>query len=107
MDPVADEVGSGEGPLARSWRLNPLIELRWHDWGDDSVVHEARSGQLFQLDALSAAVMACFEAGIGGESEVLAALRADLGDADAELPDTVAALVEQFHRLGWLEPIIP
>lgn len=95
-------------PLASRWALNPLIEPHWHDWGQDSVVLEARSGQLFQFDALSAAVMACFEDGATELDEVIADLARDLDAAsDGEFGDTVRALVEEFHRLGWLEPIIP
>ena len=89
------------------WSPNPLIEPLWHDWGEDSVVLEARSGQLFQFDALSAAVMACFEAGATHIEDVIADLARDLGVApDGELADTVRTLVQEFHRLGWLEPII-
>jgi PqqD family protein of HPr-rel-A system len=90
-----------------AWRLNPLIELHWRDWGDDSVVLEARSGQLFQFDPLRAAMMACFEEGPRLVAEVADALAADLGStADDEFRETVANAVQEFHRLGWLEPII-
>lgn len=87
-------------------RLNPLVELHWRDWGEDSVVLEARSGQLFEFDALSAALMGYFESGLTSEAEVLAELQADLGAVDDELVDTVRSLVQEFRRLGWLEPII-
>lgn len=94
-------------PVAAAWRTNPLIELHWRDWGDDSVVFEARSGQLFQFDPLAAALMACFEAGPRVLDGVVAELAGDLGvPAEGEVGDTVHALVEEFRRLGWLEPII-
>lgn len=92
--------------LPQRHRVNPLVELHWHDWGEDSVVLEARSGQLFEFDALSAALMAYYESGLQGEDEVLAELKADLGMLDDELIDTVRSLVQEFRRLGWLEPII-
>jgi PqqD family protein of HPr-rel-A system len=81
--------------------------LHWRDWGEDSVVLEARSGQLFHFDPLSAALMACFEEGPQPFEDVLDALSSDLGVApDGEFRDTVQAIVEEFRRLGWLEPII-
>ena len=92
---------------AQSWSLNPIVELHWRDWGDDSVVLEARSGQLFQFDALSAAVMACIEEKPQPVGQVLQALSADLGvSGGVEFRETVLAIVEEFRRLGWLEPII-
>lgn len=92
---------------AAAWRTNPLIELHWRDWGDDSVVFEARSGQLFHFDPLGAALMACFEAGPRALDGVLAELAGDLGvPPEGEFADTVHALVQEFRRLGWLEPII-
>lgn len=67
---------------------------------------EARSGQLFEFDALSAALIGYYESGLQTEEEVLAELKADLGALDDELIDTVRSLVQEFRRLGWLEPII-
>ena len=97
---------SPEG-AAGSLAPNPLIELHWRDWGDDSVVLEACSGQLFHFDALSAAIMACFEDGPKRLEQVLDALSSDLGTSvSADLRETVASVVEEFRRLGWLEPII-
>jgi PqqD family protein of HPr-rel-A system len=92
---------------ASVWRVSPLVELHWRDWGEDSVVLEARSGQLFHFDPLSAALMACFEEGPQPFADVIGALSSDLGVApDGEFRDTVQAIVEEFRRLGWLEPII-
>ena len=97
---------AGPSP-ARLWRINPLIDLHWQDWGGDSVALEACSGQLFQFDPLWAALMACFEQGLRSVDEVAAALASDLGlDADGEFRETVLAIVQEFRRLGWLEPII-
>lgn len=91
-----------------AWKftLNPLVDLYWNDWGEDSVVLEARSGQLFQFDALSAAVMACIEGGSQSEPEILAEIRNDLGRVDDEVSETVRAVVQEFRALGWIEPII-
>ncbi len=100
--------GAAQTYATQLWRLNPLISLHWREWGDDdSVVFEARSGQLFQFDALSAALMACFEEQPRAVDEVTGLLAADLAaTVDAEFHDTVAAIVQQFRRLGWLEPIM-
>jgi len=92
---------------APAWGLNPVVRLHWRNWGDDSIAFEERSGQLFQLDALSAAAMACLEERAQTLAEVVDALAADLQQApDAELHDTVGEIVAYFHRLGWVEPII-
>jgi hypothetical protein len=89
------------------WRAAPLIELHWRDWGEDSVVLEARSGQLFQFEPLPAALMAFFEEAPQPLDAVIAQLAGDLGIApDEEFRDTVLGLVQEFHGLGWLEPII-
>ena len=94
-------------PPADVLRVNPLIELHWRDWGEDSVVLEARSGQYSQFDPLGAALMACFEETPQTPGDVLDALASDLGvPADGELRDTVQAIVQEFRRLGWLDPII-
>ena len=98
---------SSSGLDAGVLRVNPLIELHWRDWGEDSVVLEARSGQYSQFDPLGAALMACFEEAAQTPADVLHALASDLGvPADGELRDTVQAIVQEFRRLGWLEPII-
>jgi PqqD family protein of HPr-rel-A system len=107
MAPSAPAAAPVAVVAAGVWRTNPLIELHWRDWGEDSVVFEARSGQLFQFDPLAAALMACFEVGPRALGGVVAELSHDLGvDPEHEVGDTVLALVEEFRRLGWLEPII-
>lgn len=89
------------------YRVSPILDLHWRDWGDDSVVLEGTSGQMFQFDALSAALMACFEEGPRSTATVTEQLATDLAIApDAEFVDTVNAVVEEFRKLGWLEPII-
>lgn len=97
-----------DGPQASvSYQVNPLLDLQWADWGEDSVAHDACSGQLFHFDALSAALFACFEQGCELESEALAQVRMDLGDAAGpDLVDLVATRVRDFVRIGWLEPKI-
>jgi hypothetical protein len=105
--PLSVGAGAEVSSEATRFRVNPLIDLRWDDWGEDSVVLEARSGQLFQFDALSAAVIGLFEAGLELQADVLSELRSDLGTQDAELGATLHVLVQEFRRLGWLEPIIP
>ncbi len=87
--------------------VRPGIELHWRDWGGDSVAYEARSGQIFHFDALSAAVMGCFELKATTMTEVCATLAQDLEGVSAQdLGDAVGHIVDNFRRLGWLEPII-
>ncbi len=68
---------------------------------------EARSGQIFQFDALSAAVIGCFEEKASTASDVCATLAQDLdGVPVQDLGAAVEHIVDNFRRLGWLEPII-
>jgi PqqD family protein of HPr-rel-A system len=104
---VTPFAGAGVDAPSTVLRVSGLVELHWRDWGGDSVVLEACSGQLFQFDPLSAALMACFEEGPRTAEEVAQALASDLAQgADGELHETVLAVVQEFRRLGWLEPIM-
>jgi hypothetical protein len=93
-------------PLCVVWRQNPRIELHWRDWGSDSVVLEAISGQTYQFEALAAAAMACFEEQEHSLKQLATALASDLDiDVDDELRDALLSIIDQFVKLGWLEPI--
>lgn len=93
--------------VAGAFRVNPTVDLHWRDWGEDSIVLEGTSGQMLQFDALSAALMGCFEQGQSELSNVIDELARDLHMApDQEFVDTVSAIVEEFQKLGWLEPIV-
>ena len=90
---------------APQWRVRAAVELHWRDWGADSVVFEARSGQILQLDPLTAAVIGGLEEQVCGVDELASGLAADLGEPDpAPLRPVVTRVIEQFERLGWLEP---
>lgn len=92
-------------PNIRAWSLNPVIRLRWRDWGEDSVVFEARSGDTLVFDPLSAAVMACIEDGTSDLDSLAATLAADLGiGADGTFMDALCTVLERLIRLGWIEP---
>lgn len=96
-----------DGSGTTRWRCNPRYELHWRDWGGDSVVFELRSGHTHQFAPLTAAVMACFEAGDAAVEDVVLAIAGDLDVAvDEELRSAVTASVQQFIKLGWIEPII-
>lgn len=90
------------------WRLRRHIQLTWHEWPDEgSVVFEQQSGQLVELDLLGGAVMACIEAAPASIAEIAEALAADLGQApDDPFRVAIGDIVEQFHHLGWVDPII-
>jgi PqqD family protein of HPr-rel-A system len=93
------------GPSIEAWRLNPVISLHWRDWGGDSVVFEERSGQTLQFDPLSAAVMACIEAGTTDLSALSQILAGDLGiEADAPFVELLCTVLERLLKLGWIEP---
>lgn len=92
---------------AVAWKIRSVLEMHWREWGEDSVVFEARSGQIFQFDALSSAVIGCLEAKPLTTSEVCATLAQDLEGSPADELDTaIVQIVNDFHRLGWLEPIM-
>jgi len=86
------------------WRVRSAVELHWRDWGADSVVFEARSGQILQLDPLTAAVIGGVEEQAIGIDDLARGLAADLGETDpAAMRSVVSRVIEQFERLGWLE----
>lgn len=96
------------GPSITAWRLNPVIRLHWRDWGGDSVVLEERSGRTLQFDPLSAAVMACIEAGVTDLSTLGRMLADDLGTvADGPFVDSLCTVLERLQKLGWIEPPVP
>jgi PqqD family protein of HPr-rel-A system len=100
---AAAEAGFG---TAR-WRVRDAVELLWRDWGDDSVVLEARSAQIFHFDPVASAVMACLEQAPADIAAIAAALAADLdSESDDAFRHTVGEIVAHFHELGWVEPII-
>ena len=93
-----------EASTIKSWCLNPAAAWRWRDWGGDSVVIELRSGQTLQFDPLSAAVMACIEAGATELADVSALLAPDLGvEDDAVLAESLCTVLERLLKLGWIE----
>jgi len=96
------------GTSIAAWRLNPVIRLHWRDWGGDSVVFEELSGRTLQFDPLSAAAMACIEAGVTDLATLGRTLADDLGTvADASFVDVLCTVLERLIRLGWIEPAAP
>lgn len=85
--------------------MRQQLALHWRDWGEDSVVYDSRSGQTHQFAPLAAAVMAYFEEHACSFDELSAAIAGDLGmPVDNALRSALTAIVEEFHRLGWIEP---
>ncbi len=103
---ASSAAGSGvSGRSIASWCLNPVIRLRWRDWGGDSVVFEARSGDTLLFDPFSAAVMACIEDGLSDRDALAAALAGDLGtEVDGPFMDALCTVLERLSKLGWIEP---
>lgn len=88
------------------WRLNPLVQLHWRQLDDEWVAFEAVSGESTVMDALEAAVVACFEEAPRRRTELLAALAADLAvDPGLGLADRVDTVVQECLARGWLEPL--
>ena len=89
------------------WRVRPLVSLVWHEWPEGSVAFDEVSGQIVEFDPLAAAVMACIEAEPVGTSAIAEMLAADLTQpCDDEFRAVIVGIVEQFHRLGWVDSII-
>ncbi len=102
-DPATD---LSKTPFQGVFCVRPQLALHWRDWGHDSVVYDDRSGQTHQFAPLAAAVMACFEQHACSLDDLSAAIAGDLGvPADNELRSALIAIVEEFHRLGWIEPL--
>ncbi len=86
------------------WRLNPLVELHWRGWADESVAFDPVSGQMMACDALEAALMACLETGPASLDQIHAQLAADLGTAPSDdLAARLQAIIEDFVARGWVE----
>lgn len=93
--------------IASSWRVNPLVDICWRDWGAESVAFENVSGGTHLYEPLSAAVFSCFEEGSASLDIVTEKIAFDLGaELNLELTDLVASIVTQFVKLGWLEPTL-
>ena len=90
------------------WQLRPLLNLSWHDWAEEgSVAFDETSGQIVEVDVLRGALLARLEEDTASIEMLASELAADLGQvSDAEFQATVAHVVEQFQRLGWLAPIM-
>lgn len=90
------------------WRIRPGVALSLHDWPDEgSVAFDDLSGQIIELDVLAGAVLACLECGPQSIEAIAGALAADLQQrADDDFRVAVGQVVEQFHHLGWVGPII-
>jgi PqqD family protein of HPr-rel-A system len=93
---------------ARHWRMNDRTRLHWRQLDDDWMVYDEGSGDTHQLDRISAAALTCLEAephDLAGLTEVLAS---ELGlPAGEALASKIESLLEQFGRLGLIEPVAP
>jgi len=102
----AGPIEGAAGLFSPRWRLNPVIELHWRDWGAESVVIECRSGDTLLFDPLSAAAMAAIESGTVDIDELSRQMAGDLGlpHDDQALNDALRDVLERVFRLGWIEP---
>jgi len=85
-----------------------VVRLNWRSWGAESVAFEATSGEMVVVDALEAAVMACFEASPQDLDSLTEELAADMMlPADPALAERIQAIITAFVDRGWLEPAEP
>lgn len=88
--------------------LNPQIQLRWRQMGDEWLVFEVLSGQTHQIDSATAAMLMVFEAGEPlSFTELLARLRVDfdLAADDIGARANVERALRQFQTLGLVLPV--
>ena len=106
-DPQSSASATSSGGGNPVWTVRPDVELHGRDWGGDSVAFEARSGQIYRFDPLSAAVIGCIEERPSSTAQISEQLARDLGLEDAqELTDAVDAIIDNGRALGWIAPII-
>lgn len=89
-------------------RLNPLVELHWRQFGDDWVLFEATSGLTHQMDAVTSAVLSCFEdhAEIAVDS-IQPLLAADADADDAQTVPNAAQIETAIGQLRGLGLVLP
>lgn len=91
-----------------AWAVNPLIELHWRGWGDESVAFDAVSGQTVAFDALEAAALACFEAAPQSLGSLVAQMASDLGvPCSSDLRDRLSSIIDDLVSRGWLMSAAP
>jgi PqqD family protein of HPr-rel-A system len=94
--------------MAGQWRLDPRAELHWRHFDGEWVVFDSGSGDTHQLDAISAAVLMCLESVPQDLDGLSQAIAGELNLAnDADLARRIEQLIEQYTRLGLIEPSAP
>lgn len=80
------------------WTVPPDTGLAWRRWDDEAVVFHPPSGSTHRLDTVSAAGLACLQAGALTTTELAAQLAATLG---VELDDDARTYAERLvHDLA-------
>lgn len=98
-----DVESSPEQARDPKWSLNPLLRLQWRDWGGDTVVYDATSGQTHQFDRLTAAVVACIAERPWSVEALCRHLSDAVGDeSDSQLVEVMAQVVDRLQVMGWL-----
>ena len=88
------------------WQLNPLLRLTWRDWGGDSVVFDATSGQTHQFDRLTAAVAASIAEAPRSTRSLCDQFAAEAGlEHPEQLLQAIDQVVDRLHLLGWVRPL--
>jgi PqqD family protein of HPr-rel-A system len=89
-----------------SWQLTPPAELHWRQWGDESVLYHAASGDTHLIDPAGAQVRRAMQDAPKTRTELLEGL---VGDSDAETAQRLSAyldsLLANLRRLGVIESV--
>jgi PqqD family protein of HPr-rel-A system len=92
------------------WHVPTSHRLRWSNWGDESIVYNAASGQTHYLNLFAAKVLQYFEAQAASLDALLEEVSAS-GVAHREdaqpLLAQVRELVKELDALGLIAPVIP
>lgn len=90
------------------WQISPLLRLSWRDWGAESVVFDATSGQTHLFDRLTAAVAASIAEHPSSAQDLCQRLGMDAGlETPMQLLPAIEQVVERLRVMGWVRTIGP
>lgn len=87
------------------WRLPQDFSVALHSWGDETVAYHDGAGDTHLLGPVEAAALRALRRAPDGLDGLTRQVAAALDLApDAALAAHMAALVQEFHKLGLVEP---
>lgn len=91
-------------PHAR-WRMPREFSVRLRSWGDETVAYHDGSGDTHLLGPIEAAAIHALRQTPSDLDGLTRQVAADLGlPPDTELATHLAALIDEFRKLGLVEP---